>query len=72
MKIIGAFHGFTLSDEKTVPKEQLPAFVEKQELFVFGDPSQYEKMTTEERQELTEKMMGNHKTWQSSGGLGGK
>lgn len=71
-RIIGAFHGISFSDEKTVPKDQLPGFVKSPDLFVFGDPAAYEKMDQNERQALTEQMMGNHKQWQSSGGLGGK
>jgi hypothetical protein len=30
---------------------------------MFQDPSVYEKMSTEERKVLTEKMMGAHKKW---------
>lgn len=30
---------------------------------VFGDPSQYEHMTQEQREELTKKMMNKHKQW---------
>ena len=35
----------------------------------FGDPREYEKMTPEAREELTQKMMASHKTWNQTQGL---
>jgi len=34
--------------------------------FIFGDPTQYEEMSPEERENLTSKMMTKHKDWSSS------
>jgi hypothetical protein len=39
---------------------------------LFRDPKDYEKMSKEEREELTEKMMGYHKGWVRSTSLKGK
>jgi len=30
---------------------------------MFGDPKEYEHMSPEEREELTQKMLGKHKIW---------
>ncbi len=30
---------------------------------MFGDPKDYDSLSQEEREELTEKMMGKHKIW---------
>jgi hypothetical protein len=69
-RIIGAFHGISLSDDKVVPKDQLPEGVNDAKTFVFGDPGTYEKMSQDEREKLTQEMMGNHKQWSSTGGIG--
>lgn len=68
-EIIGAFHGISTKD--SVPKSQLPEGVNDAKKFVFGDPESYKNMSEDERQKLTEEMMGNHKEWSSSGGIGG-
>jgi hypothetical protein len=69
-RIIGAFHGISLSDDKVVPKDQLPEGVSDAKTFVFGDPDSYKKMSQEEKEKLTQEMMGNHKQWSSTGGIG--
>lgn len=70
-KIIGAFHGVEIGDgEKSVPKSELPQGTTAK-TFVFGDPDSYKNMDQNEKQKLTETMMGNHKQW-SSGGSGVK
>ena len=61
-----------MSGEKTVPKSELPEGVSEAKKFVFGDPSSYDSMSQEEREELTQEMMGNHKQWSSGGGIGSK
>jgi hypothetical protein len=33
---------------------------------MFGDPKDYESLSQEEREEMTEKMMGKHKMWAGS------
>lgn len=62
-KIIGAFHGIDLSGEKSVPKNELPEGVNEAKHFVFGDPDAYKGYTQEQKEELTQKMMGNHRQW---------
>ena len=71
-RIIGAFHGITFDDKKVVPADQLPEGVSDPRKFVFGDPKSYENMGQEERDKLTQEMMGNHKQWSSGGGIGGR
>lgn len=71
-EIIGAFHGISPSNKDVVPKSQLPEGVSDHKKFVFGDPDSYKNLSSEERENLTQEMMGNHKKWSSSGGIGGK
>ncbi len=71
-EIIGAFHGISLSGEKAVPKSELPEGVSDAKTFVFGDPDSYKSMSLEEKEQLTQEMMGNHKQWSSGGGIGSK
>lgn len=58
MKFHAMIHGVQFKDN--------PPFTEskgKNEIsgFAFGDPEDYKKMSKEERQKLTDKMMGKHK-----------
>ena len=46
-----------------VRRDEIPSFVEDTKHSMFCDPSEYEHLSQEERQALTEKMMGNHKNW---------
>jgi len=39
---------------------------------LFGDPEDYESMSQEKREELTQKMMGKHKAWAGKSLLGPK
>ena len=60
IKIQANLHGIdTESDvsEKPQTQEKEPSVP------MFGDPSQYEKMSEEERNSQTEKMMSRHKSW---------
>ena len=50
----------------------LPEGVENPKEFVFGDPNAYDKMSEEEKEELTQKMMGNWASFTKGGGIGGK
>lgn len=61
-----------MSDDKVVPKSELPEGVSEPKKFVFGDPDSYKNMNEEDREKLTQEMMGNHKQWSSGGGIGGK
>lgn len=55
LKIEAALHGIDLDKENKKAKEK-----QEDEKFLFKDPSEYEKMTKEEREELTRKMMQHH------------
>lgn len=73
LRFSAGVHGINLdeSGEKAVSADELPEGITDQREFVFGDPSSYEKMSMEEREALTEKMMAN---WGgiAKAGLGGK
>lgn len=70
-RIIGAFHGIEVGEKKSVPKNQLPAGVDKAEHFVFGDPNDYAHLSQEEREDLTRKMMANHEIFAGNSKFGG-
>jgi hypothetical protein len=62
-----AIHGAKLKDT--------PQKVSKTEdgaVPLFGDPKDYESMSREKREELTQRMMGKHKVWAGQSGLGAK
>lgn len=64
-------HGAEIKkDSSSIPEKSERK--EKKNLFMFGDPEEYKKMSDKERKELTMKMMGVHKSWASSKPLGGK
>lgn len=53
-----AIHGINLDKEMKKQKNK-----EKEDgSFMFGSPEDYKKMSEEKRKELTEKMMGKHKS----------
>jgi hypothetical protein len=54
-------HGAKFDDDKQPFKE--PPTEGAPKGFMFGDPKEYNKMNPEEREELTQKMMGMHKRW---------
>jgi len=58
-------------DKKTSKKSNDRAITAKTSnanaLPVFGAPEDYEHLSDEERQELTRKMMGKHKSWVKKG-----
>ena len=61
MRFEATVHGIDL-DKKT--KGSGPISQGKQiDIFKFGKPEDYEHMSKEEKEELTQKMMGQHKTW---------
>lgn len=68
-KFQAAMHGVDLEEGvmKSGGKKEAP----KNE-FVFGSPEDYAHLTKEEREELTKKMMGQHKSWASKTPLGRK
>lgn len=71
-KFQASLHGFDISKESDgLTDGAVPEGVKRNE-FVFGDPSKYDDMTQEEREELTKKMMGNWISFaQGSSGIGG-
>lgn len=63
-------HGATL---KEPPRETVKTTAKLKNLFEFGDPDAYSKMTQAEREALTKQMMNRHKTWvQKKQPMGGK
>lgn len=71
-RFLAAIHGIDLSSEgKAVNRAELPEGVSNQKEFVFADPSTYEKMSEEEKQELTNKMMQNWSSFIGKRNLGG-
>lgn len=60
LRFQAAIHGVKLKEtgRATSSKDNL-----KKAVPMFGDPKDYESLTQEEREELTEKMMGKHKIW---------
>ncbi len=60
-KFQAVIHGAQVKDAPsttTTKKESKP--------FMFGDPEDYKKMSTEEKEALTKTMMGAHKRWGQS------
>lgn len=62
LKIRAAFFGVDLEDKKggTPIKHK-----KEEDDFTFKDPSEYKDMTKEEREKLTDQMMGKHRKWVS-------
>lgn len=66
-KFEGLLHGIDLDDKSPAPKSSAatPTTTTAPESseFVFGRPDQYKSMSTEEREERTQKMMAFFKNW---------
>jgi hypothetical protein len=56
LRFLAIIHGATFKDEE---KE------EKEDLFKFKDPKEYDHLSKEERKELTKKMKLKHQVWTS-------
>ena len=54
-----ALRGIKLKDPKAPQKDEVVP--------MFGDPDSYDELSDEEREELTQDMMGKHKTWVATG-----
>ena len=68
LKLEAGFHGIKLDDDSK-PSTAGP----KSEHGVPGDPDSYAHLSMEERQELTDRMMGKHRAWsETNKPLGGK
>lgn|GEM_PF-1431071 len=73
-RILASFQGIKLpedpndsSGQRAVRASEVPPGVTDIKTFVFGDPKDYEKLTDEQKTQLTEKMLSNHKDWVKSG-----
>ena len=65
LRFQAAIHGATL---KGAP--QKVAKTGDEAVPLFGDPKDYDSMSQEKREELTQKMMGKHKVWAGKSLLG--
>lgn len=74
-KFQAGVHGIDLDKEakksKNKPtKQKFDEIEKKQDIPLFRDPSEYESMSQEEKEQLTQKMMGKHKQWAQKGTIG--
>lgn len=75
MRFLAAIQGIDISGksgQQQVSAEELPEGVENPKEFVFGDPDAYDKMSQEEKESLTQKMMINWGNFAKGGAIGGK
>lgn len=63
MKFLAHVHGVDLKSTK----QSEPSAILEDKVPLFGNPEDYEKMSDDEREDLTQKMMGKHKNWVSGG-----
>lgn len=59
---LAAIQGIDLDKEIKKTPTQTPT-EEQQSNFIFGDPTEYEKLPEDDRIALTSKMMGEHQGW---------
>jgi len=71
MKFQAAIHGAEINDDelfdggRTTESETVKPRKDKGSgIFKFGDPADYEHLPMEERERLTQQMMGQHKRWE--------
>lgn len=62
-KFLAALQGVDLDKESGTKGPSKIEQQSNQNPFAFKDPQEYENMTSEEREDLTRKMMGEHKKW---------
>ena len=71
-KFMAAVHGVELSGEKDKPKkdsvERSNTNTGNQSFPMFQDPSAYEHMSKQEKEDLTQKMMRKHSGWVGESG----
>jgi hypothetical protein len=79
IKLDAALHGVKLKDEAPAPRTDRGSAAEPARRppvagkCIPGDPDSYNHLSAEERQRLTEEMMGRHKVWvKQDNPLGGK
>jgi len=66
MRFQAGIHGIDLDKETGTKKggQQVSAVKERPaDMFKFGHPDSYKSMSQEEREDLTQQMMGRHKAW---------
>jgi len=68
-KVQAALHGAKIDEDEDKHPEMVKR-KSKPSSFKFGDPADYEHMTEEAKQKLTEKMMGTHQIWKGQTSLG--
>lgn len=75
-KILASMHGITIKDEPKDSKDDMFDFGSNapgpKNDMLFGDPADYENMTDDEKEALTQRMMSNHKQFAGSTALGVK
>jgi hypothetical protein len=68
-KFLAAIHGIDLNKSaEEAGKSEADKIEQKQGLSIFRDPAEYEKMTDEEKEEMTQKMLSQHRRWVDSMG----
>lgn len=74
MRFLAAIQGIDInkSGPTAVTPEELPEGIEDPKEFVFGDPEAYKNMSDEDKDALTQKMMGNWGNFAKGGAIGGK
>jgi len=63
MEFQAIIHGAKIEKNDTQLSDSASSPQKQQSLMKFGDPEDYKNMPMEERESLTEKMMGVHKAW---------
>ena len=73
MKFLAAIQGIDISKSgQKVTADELPEGIDSPKEFVFGDPDAYKNMSNEDKDVLTQKMMGNWGNFAKGGAIGGK
>ena len=57
-KLQASMHGIEMKDGPVTQSD-----VDSQKVPLFGDPEAYKDMSEQEKENLTQKMLGKHKTW---------
>ena len=63
MRFDAILHGAKFKTDKQLFTDPQSGAKVKPSIFEFGDPKEYEKMSPDEKEKLTRKMMGVHKRW---------
>jgi len=64
LTFMAGIHGVELKDKKTNHTDNV-----KSKVPFFGDPSEYEDLSDQEKDEMTKNMMRKHKNWATGGVL---